>query len=188
MTRSLAVKMGLGLGAVALILAGVLMSQGVNPSPGQRQGGLQIISVVPAPVNRPAPNLTLPLLGGRVRESLSSLKGRVVVLNFWASWCVACRSEAAKLQALWIHYRGLGVVFLGVDVKDTTGAALAFNHRYGVTYPSIVDATGSSLGSYGIFGLPDTYLIDRAGHIRYTVVGAIDPVSFRSSLDRMVSR
>ena len=175
----------IGLGLLASLFAPRFGGSNVRPS---GNGGVTgAISVLPSRIDRPAAGFTLPLLLGGGTKMLASLKGRVVVLNFWASWCVACRAEAPELEALWRHYRGLKVVFLGVDVKDTTPAATAFVRKYGVTYQSVVDRSGSAAAAYGIFGLPDTYIVDPKGTARYVVVGAIDPASFRTALDRVVA-
>ena len=113
-----------------------------------------------------APGFTLPRLD-REGESLSlaSLRGKAVVLNFWASWCVPCREEAAVLEATWDKYRSRGLVVLGVDVQDFGSDARRFARRYGMTYPIVRDGPGTLLGKYGATGVPETYFIDRRGRL-----------------------
>lgn len=86
-------------------------------------------------IDGPAPDFTLPLFeGGEI--ILSDLQGQVVVINFWASWCIPCRDEAPFLEQVWRKYRDQGVVFLGVDYLDTNKEAQAFLEEFGVTYPN----------------------------------------------------
>ena len=87
-----------------------------------------------------APDFTATTLTGS-RLSFSAYRGQVVVVNFWGSWCGPCREEAPTLAVTAQQYRSAGVSFLGVDVRDTTASALAFAHSYGITYPSISDAS-----------------------------------------------
>lgn len=132
-----------------------------------------------------APEITLPVLlagdgvgpeGAEV--SLDDLRGRVVVLNLWASWCEPCRAEAPLLESLAQRYRqsGEGVVFLGLDTQDLSGDARAFARRYGLTYPSLRDGTDRSERAFEATGVPETWIIDRQGRIAYHHIGAVtDP-------------
>ena len=122
-----------------------------------------------------APDFTATTLTG-ARLSFSSYRGRVVVLNFWGSWCPPCRAEAPTLAATAEQYRSAGVSFLGVDVRDTSASALAFVRDFGITYPSVSDA-GSEItldftAVVPIAGTPTTLVIDRTGHIAGAVFGA----------------
>src|SRR6266571_5666585 len=89
----------------------------------------------PNPPKGAAPAFTLPRLLTPGRLALASLRGKVVVLNFWASWCVPCKDEAKTLEAGWMRWRPHGVVVLGVDSEDFSGDGRAFARRYGLTYP-----------------------------------------------------
>jgi cytochrome c biogenesis protein CcmG/thiol:disulfide interchange protein DsbE len=111
--------------------------------------------------------------------ALASLRGKPVVLNFWASWCVPCKGEATMLEGAWRQYRKQGVVFLGVDYHDVTGDARTFLSHHGVTYPTVQDGSGRIADSYGVSAVPETYFIDRRGrlvgeHIIGTVVNQKD--------------
>lgn len=128
---------------------------------------------IPTPlISKPATPFALTLFeGGTLR--LEDLRGKVVFLNFWASWCPPCRAEARTLEAAWQKYRDRGVVFLGVDTQDREADARAFLREFGVTYPNGRDATGRIPIAYGVWGLPETFIIDREGRITYKHVGAL---------------
>jgi cytochrome c biogenesis protein CcmG, thiol:disulfide interchange protein DsbE len=106
--------------------------------------------------------LRSPITGGRLRSS--QLRGRPVVLNFWASWCIPCRHEAPRLVASARAHAG-EVVFLGVDVEDLTSDARSFLRRYRVNYVSVRDGGGSTYDDYGLTGVPETYWLDGRGRI-----------------------
>ncbi len=112
-----------------------------------------------------APDFTLPRLDRDGKLTLSSLRGKVVVLNFWASWCQPCKEEAPLLRAGWERWRGRGVVFLGVDAQDFKSDARRFMKRYGVTYPIVHDGPGDILPKYGVTGFPETFFIARGGRL-----------------------
>ncbi len=113
-----------------------------------------------------APAFDLPVLGEEGESiSLASLRGKAVVLNFWASWCEPCKDEAPLLEEVWQEYRDRGVVVLGVNAQDFTSDARGFVERYGVTYPVVHDGPGSSLGRYGLTGFPETWWIDARGRL-----------------------
>ena len=112
-----------------------------------------------------APPLDLPTLDGKGRVSLQSLRGKAVVVNFWASWCEPCKEESPRLQAAWERYRDQGVVVLGVDAQDFTGDAERFVERYGLTYPIVHDGRGSTLGRFGVTGFPETWFVGRNGRL-----------------------
>jgi thiol-disulfide isomerase/thioredoxin len=121
-----------------------------------------------------APDFTATTLTGS-RLSFSSYRGRVVVVNFWGSWCAPCREEAPALAVTAEQYRPAGVAFLGVDVRDTTASALAFVRDFGIPYPSVSDS-GSEItldftSAVPIAGTPTTLVIDRTGHIAGAVFG-----------------
>ena len=112
-----------------------------------------------------APDFDLPLLDGTGRVVLSSLRGKAVVLNFWASWCVPCKEEAPRLEAAWEKWRDRDVVFVGVDAQDFSGDAKRFAARYRLTYPIVHDGSGSTLGRFGVSGFPETWFVDREGRL-----------------------
>ena len=121
-----------------------------------------------------APAFELERLDGEGKLSLASLRGKPVVLNFWASWCGPCKDEAPLLQAAYEKWRGQGVAFVGIDVQDFRGDARAFVERYGITYPNVYDGKGSTVGRYGVTGFPETYFVDAQGRVRYRIAGPVE--------------
>jgi cytochrome c biogenesis protein CcmG/thiol:disulfide interchange protein DsbE len=115
-------------------------------------------------IGGPAPAFSASSIdGGSV--SLASLRGKAVVLNFWASWCVPCKTEATKLEEQWQQYRDEGVVFVGVDYHDVTSDARTFLERHGVTYTTVRDGSGAIGDRYGLTGVPETYFVNRQGRL-----------------------
>ena len=129
-------------------------------------------------------NFTLPRLDAPGKLELASLRGKVVVLNFWASWCVPCKQEAKTFQKIWREYKSRGVVVVGVDSKDFSGDARDFAHRYGLTYPLVRDGDGSLWDPYGVSFLPSTVVIDRSGKYagKLIVGGPVPPNVLRSRI------
>jgi cytochrome c biogenesis protein CcmG, thiol:disulfide interchange protein DsbE len=120
-----------------------------------------------------APAFTLERLDGRGDLSLESLRGKPVVLNFWASWCSPCKDEAPLLQEASERW-GDRVSFVGIDVKDFRGDARAFVERFGITYPNVYDGKGSTIGRYGVTGYPETYFLDAEGRVRHRIAGPVE--------------
>ena len=127
-----------------------------------------------ARLNQPAPSFTLPRLHGDGNLSLASLKGKAVVLNFWASWCAPCRDEVPALEQAWDRYRRHGVVVLGVDQQDVSSDARRFARKYGMTYPLVRDGPGHVVAKYGLTGVPETFFIGRDGKLVKHTAGRVD--------------
>ena len=125
-------------------------------------------------IGQPAPAFRLADLSGNGSISLEHYKGKIVILNFWASWCVPCKEENPALAAVWERYRGSDVILLGIVFQDSVEAARAYTDRLGNTWPSAVDASGQVALSYGVFGPPETYFIGRDGIIAGRHIGPID--------------
>ena len=163
------------LGVIALLVIGLL----------NRDVGTSIQDALAEGKRPAAPDITLPVLVagdgvGPVKSevSLEDLRGKVVVLNFWASWCGPCATEAPVLEEVAEHYREKGedVVILGVDVEDLRGDALDFVAKHQVTYPSLRDGEDKARQAYQVPALPETFVIDPEGRIALKIAGAVtDP-------------
>ncbi len=142
-------------------------------------------------VGQVAPGFTLRKLDGPGKVSLASLRGRPVVLNFWASWCNPCKSEAAVLQRDWARYHASGVVFLGIDYHDLAPDARRFVRAHALRFGMLEDGSGRVTGSYGISQVPETYVVSRQGRVVAHLAGPItDPgfaSKFRSALAKAVA-
>ncbi|MGD9734738.1 MAG: TlpA family protein disulfide reductase [Solirubrobacterales bacterium] len=168
-------------GALAAVLVGGFVALLVV---GLRAGGVDrsIDSAIARGELEPAPAFTLPVLAngaplGKADGeplSLSELRGRPVILNFWASWCDPCKREAPILEGAWRAGRAKGVVVLGLDVQDLSGNALDFIADYRQTYPHVRDKGDATYRDYGLTGVPETFFIDRQGRVRVHWVGEID--------------
>ena len=139
---------------------------------------------------RAAPDFTMPLFDqfNEDEVQLSELRGQVVVINFWASWCVECYKEAELLEQTWQAYQDQDVVFLGVDYLDTDKEALAYMAKYGITYPSGPDMGSRISNSYGITGVPETFFIDKDGNIAHVQIGPIEQQQLYSLLNKLVAQ
>lgn len=138
---------------------------------------------IPTPfIAKPAPPFTLTLFDGRTL-ALEDLRGKVVFLNFWASWCPPCRAEARMLESAWQKHRDQGVVFLGVNIQDEEENARGFIREFGITYPNGFDRGARIAIEYGVWGLPETFFIDREGRITYKHVGALGGETIATKLD-----
>ncbi len=133
-----------------------------------------------------AREFSLELLDGTT-ITLSGLRGKVVMLDFWASWCPPCRQEAPVLAQVYREYQGRGVEFVGVDIWDRWEDALAFVERYDVSYPNGVDRKGAIAIDYGVRGIPEKFLINGDGVVVTKFVGPMDAGTLRATLDEMLA-
>jgi cytochrome c biogenesis protein CcmG/thiol:disulfide interchange protein DsbE len=136
-----------------------------------------------------APSFVLPRLDADGTLDLASLRGKVVVINFWASWCVPCREEARALEATWQRYRDRGVLVRGVNVQDLTPEALRFLRETKTTYPAVRDKDNTVYRAYGLTGVPETFFVDRTGRIVRKFPGAVmDPQEWFKAVEHALAR
>ena len=135
-----------------------------------------------------APAVELEKLDGSGTMSLAGLRGKVVVLNFWTSWCSPCKDEAPLLQQISAQYRDRGVVVLGIDSQDSSSDGRAFAERYGLTYP-LLHTAGSDLSHrWGVTQYPETFLIDRDGHVVRHFPSAVSGIDLTEALKPLLDR
>jgi cytochrome c biogenesis protein CcmG/thiol:disulfide interchange protein DsbE len=130
----------------------------------------------------PAPTAPLPQLEGGRPESLVDYRGRWVLVNFWASWCLPCREEAPALERFQQQHGGPNFTVLGIDSRDLTSDGLAFVREYGLTYPQLRDGDGSAAEDYGTTGVPENFLIDPRGKVRLLFRGPISEEQLREEV------
>jgi cytochrome c biogenesis protein CcmG/thiol:disulfide interchange protein DsbE len=143
---------------------------------------------IPSPlVGREAPAFSLQLFDGEL-FTLEAHRGKVVVMNFWSSWCIpACYNEAPALEAVWQQYRTRGVVLLGVNYQDRERAAREFMARFRHTFPNGPDVGSKVAIEYGVYGVPETFFIDRTGHIAHKHVGEITLETLIQHIERLLN-
>ncbi|MBT4522805.1 MAG: TlpA family protein disulfide reductase [Halieaceae bacterium] len=133
-----------------------------------------------------APDFDLTLLeGGNFK--LSDHKGKPVVVNFFASWCVPCGAESPVMEKMYQSYLSEGVSFVGVAVNDTESKAREFIEKYGLTFPSGLDDSGEIKDAFGVYGMPTTYFIDGNGMISYLHPGGVTERLMEHEIDKLLA-
>lgn len=138
------------------------------------------------PKSGPAPVFTLRTFEGET-FNLYEQRGKVVIVNFWASWCVPCRDEAPILQDVWERYKDRGVVLVGVAYLDIEGDALDFIDEFGITYPNGMDRGKVISERYKIEGVPETFIVDQTGEIIEFHAGPAQPGQLEAIIDELLA-
>ncbi|OGO70131.1 MAG: hypothetical protein A2Z49_04915 [Chloroflexi bacterium RBG_19FT_COMBO_56_12] len=133
-----------------------------------------------------APDFSLTGFDGRT-VTLSELRGQVVIINFWASWCPPCREEAAYLEQTWRKYKDRGVVFIGVDYVDTDKEALAYIQEFDITYINGPDIGTRISQAYNIKGVPETFYVDKKGQLRGVHIGPLKAPELDQKIEELLA-
>ena len=136
-------------------------------------------------VGKPAPAFTLERLDGSGEVALADFSGKVVVVNFFASWCLPCTQENPALVRVYERYRGSDVVLLGVNLQESRENGLAYVQRMGMSWATLADDDGHVVLSYGVFGPPETFFIGRDGIIEGRHIGPIDEATLVKAIEEL---
>ncbi len=166
---------------LVLLAAGLARQQEGSVSAGVRVNALGQAATTRV---RPASDFSLPLYTGSTVR-LSEQRGRLVLVNFWASWCVPCREEARTLETTWRAYRDRGVVLVGANLWDKESDARAFLQEFDVTYPNGPAPDGLSI-EYGLTGIPETYFINRDGQLVRHWIGPLTERQIGSLIEELL--
>jgi len=185
-----------GLGCRLLALAGLLAVVGLIAlfawglaRSGSSSGGFAINAQLGEVAIRPGPArpFRLTTFEGQTL-ALDNLRGRVVMVDFWASWCPPCRAEAPVLAQVYREYRDKGVAFVGIAIWDTQEDAQTYIQQFGIAYPNGLDPKGRIAIDYGVTGIPEKYFIDREGVLVKKFNGPMDETRLRQVLDELLAR
>jgi cytochrome c biogenesis protein CcmG, thiol:disulfide interchange protein DsbE len=184
MARARSVAQGVAIGLVALLF--ILLVWALVTEEGGDLAGSANRGDLPD-----APEFALERLDGEGTLALSSLDGKAVLVNFWASWCLPCKEEAPFLEELWRANRDRGLVVVGYDAKDFRVDARRFAKRFDLTFPIVFDGPGDSLDEWGVTGFPETFVLDRQGRVLQAFVGDVtsdeDKRELRAAVERALA-
>ena len=170
-------------------VGGILMWVGVAGLLGLLGWGL-FNSTAPRPeVGQPAPDFNMEFFNGyewdgQSTATLADMEGKVVVMNFWASWCVECKVEADAIEQTWRKYANDDVIFLGIAYADVEPKSIQYMKDFNITYPNAPDLGTDIADRYEITGVPETFIIDKTGEIAHVQIGPIQ----ESMLDSIISQ
>jgi cytochrome c biogenesis protein CcmG, thiol:disulfide interchange protein DsbE len=114
------------------------------------------------------------------------LRGQVVVINFWASWCAECRTEQSALNATWQQFRDAGVVVIGVNFEDTSADARDYVRTAGLSYPVVEDSDSRTALAFGVRGVPETFIVDQSGRTVDRVIGPVDAAKLAGQINSVL--
>ena len=166
----------LAVGALCAVPAVVILAEGFGLDPRALPSVME---------GKPAPTFSLTSLDGQP-ISLTEQRGKPVVVNFWATWCVPCAQEHPLLQEAAQRYQPQGVVFLGVLYGDTADKAVPYLQKHGSVFPNLLDPGQVTAIDYGVGGVPETFFIDKTGLVVRKVVGPVSPDVMISTLEGLL--
>ena len=150
-------------------------------------------STAPRPeVGQPAPDFDMEFFNGYEWEGkstakLSDMTGKVVVINFWASWCVECKVEGDDIEQSWRKYAADDVVFLGIAYADVEPKSIEYMKEFDITYPNAPDLGTDIADSYEITGVPETFIIDQTGEIAHVQIGPVNDATLDSIISQLLA-
>lgn len=174
---------------ITVLVAGSLFiaATRVQPSSGAIPLAAQTDTLAdPAPLpDHPAPDLALPQLDGTQR-ALRDLRGQVVLINIWATWCPPCRAEMPAIQQAYAEYRDRGFVVLAVNQREDATAITPFLEQHGLTFPILLDSDGQASATYQASALPSSFFVDRRGVIRTIYHGPLPPSVINGTIEQLL--
>jgi thiol-disulfide isomerase/thioredoxin len=180
-------RIGIFILAVIVVVALVLFGFALAPRSSSATANVTGPRLSADPIGSMAPVFSGTQVTGDQQISLADYKGKTVVVNFWASWCTTCKAEAQVVADVAKRWEAKGVVFLGVDTHDTTAGAHTYYQTYGLDYPSVVDPDSRIGASYGVSGLPETYVINSKGEVIDKYISSLDEATFTTMLEKAVA-
>lgn len=170
------------LGSVFVVATRAVPAQGVS-----LRSSAGAVASTPAPrPNHPAPDFILPGIDGNPVR-LSQLKGQVVLINIWATWCPPCRAEMPAIQTVHEKYRARGFTVLAVNVQEPPQIVAAFMREHGLTFPALLDLTAQVSNTYQAYALPSSYFVDRAGVIRAVYRGPMPRTVIAATVEQLLA-
>jgi thiol-disulfide isomerase/thioredoxin len=180
-------RIGIFVLAVIVVVALVLFGFALAPRSSNATANVTGPRLSADPIGQMAPVFSGTQVTSDQQISLADYKGKTVVVNFWASWCTTCKAEAKVVADVARTWEAKGVVFIGIDTHDTTAGAHTYYQTYGLDYPSVVDPDSRIGATYGVSGLPETYVINSKGEIVDKYISSLDEATFTTMLEKAVA-
>jgi len=180
-------RIGVFILAVIVVVALVLFGFALAPRSSSATANVTGPRLSADPVGQQAPVFSGTQVINGDQLSLADYKGRTVVVNFWASWCTTCKAEAKVVADVARAWAAKGVVFIGVDTHDTTAGAHTYYQTYGLTYASVLDPDSRIGATYGVSGLPETYVINTKGVIVEKYISSVDEATLSTLIQKGVA-